>query len=776
MRGSPVEIAGGLAGPSPRRCQGGGVIGAFSTIPAWLRTLLLFAALFVAFMCAGAAYTLDPVRDQTRPDQFDARSARARLVRILGDETPHPVDSAAQDGARTRLLQEIGALGLTPEVREAFACRPQPRGPLVDCGLMRNIVFSIGPDDAPAVLAVAHYDSVPAAPGASDDGIGVSVWLEIARLLSRERLQRRVIFLFSDGEEQALLGAYAFANGDPPMEQVESLVDLEARGSRGPAVFFESNQPNADAVAAYSAASRPVANSVMADVYRLLPNSTDVTALTRPGLDVVNIAILDGLEDYHTRHDTIASQDLRSVQHMGDTALAVMRRLAGAPDADVSTAMAYTDIVSRLFVHAPVWAVLAALGISAVVSFIAFWRAGAEARWRAFAAPPLAVLAAGVPAFAADFAIRLVRPGEDYAFAYPEPTRAWCILLAFVGLVLAVMVLRSSRSPQQAGAAGLFWFAVFGALASLIASGVSILFAIPALAYALGWLVSLVWKPAEAIGRWLAALLVLVVWAPTLFLVELALGFGMPFVFAILVALVLLPWFGVVTQTQGEARWRGAACVLGGASVVAVILAALTPAMSEARPHPLNLSYFLDATDGEARLLAGSAQRALPRELRGDFERAFILPGDLVETWAAPADAEQIPTPALENLSVVQDGDEQIVRARLVMNGAYRATVRIPLSAAPQRVRVNGVETDFADTGGEPIDFMSVACQGRACDGVDIEVVLNADVDADWFIIGQTPDLRVEAAKAMRARRPADTTPIQFGDSAISLTRFRPGG
>lgn len=745
-------------------------------VSGWRRTLALLAALFAALMCAGAALTLDPVRASASEGRFDANAARERLARILGDETPHPIDSAAQDAVRERLLQEIKGLGFSPELHESFACRPQPRGPLVDCGHVRNVVFSIGPPDAPAILAASHYDSVPASPGASDDGLGVSIWLELARMLAQAPLQRRVIFLFTDGEEQALLGAYAFAQSDPLMDEVESLVDLEARGSRGPAVFFESNLPNADAVAAYSAAPRPAANSVMADVYRFLPNSTDVSVLARPGLDVVNIAVLDGLEDYHTNNDSIASQDLRSVQHMGDSALEVMRRLAGGPDADLASTYAYTDIASRVFVYAPVWLVLAALAASGLVSFIAFWRAGAEGRWRTLAAPPLALILSGALAFAADFVLGLVRPGEDYAFAYPEPARAWCVLFAFLGLVLSAMALTPARS--QAAAAGVFWFALLGGLASIAASGISILFAPPALAYAVAWLVSLAWKPAETIGRWLTALLVLIVWAPTLYLVELALGFGMPFVFAILVALMLLPWLGAIAQAQGESRWRAAAATLGVAALAAVVASALVPAATEARPQALNLSYFLNASDGEARIVAGAATRALPRNLRGAFERELLLPGDTLETWTAPAAIEQIPAPVLQNIVVTEEGGERHIRGELAMNGAYRATIRIPLAAEPLRVAVNGVQSDFADTGGERREFMNVACQGRACDGAQIELVLGSDgaTDTDWFVIGQTPGLPVAAAAEMRARRPAHSVPIQFGDTAISLTRFRPGG
>ena len=116
------------------------------------------------------------------------------------------------------------------------------------------------------------------------------------------------------------------------MHSVEALVNVEARGTRGTAVFFESNQPNADAITAFSGAPRGIASSVMADVYALLPNSTDVSVLTRDGLDIVNLALLDGVEDYHTPQDSLASLDPGSVQHAGDTALHTLRHFASGPD------------------------------------------------------------------------------------------------------------------------------------------------------------------------------------------------------------------------------------------------------------------------------------------------------------------------------------------------------------------------------------------------------------------------------------------------------------
>lgn len=736
--------------------------------------LIPLAVLFFGLMSAGVLLQPPAVREQVSATQFDASGARARLARVLGDETPHPIDSAAQDVVRAALLREIEALGLAPEVREAFACRPQPRSPLIDCAMVRNINFSIGPESGPAVLAAAHYDSVPAAPGASDDGVGLAVWLEVARLMSQENLTRRVIFLFTDGEEPALLGALQFAENDPEMQSIESLVNLDSRGNRGPAIFFESNQPNADAVAAFAHAPRGIANSVMADAYRLLPNSSDVTAFIRPDLDIINIALLDGLEDYHTPQDMLASADPRSLQHMGDIALEVTRRFAHATDPDVVTPMVYTDIASRMFVAMPSWAGQAALALGALVAIVAFWRAGREARWSTLVAPLLALVIAGAVSFAVSFAIGLLRPGENYAFAYPEPARAWCALLGMLGVVAAMMALRVSREPGHAAAAAQFWFALLGFGLSLALSGISILFALPAVVYALGCIVAFFWKPAQMVGGVFSAFVALIIWAPTLSLTELALGFEFAFATSVLVALLTLTWVGAIVAAQRAVRWRGVAATLAASALIATVVSVFAPAATAARPQALNITYFRNVSDNQARILAGNAHRALPPSLRDAYEPEEILPGDLTPTWAAPAELNDAPTPSLQEIVATEQSGERIVSARIAMNGAYRIIVRIPRMAEPLRVTLNGVVTSFADAGGEG-DYLNIACQGRACDGATLSIALTAGLDPqDWYVIGQTPGAVTPAADAARAARPDTATPIQFGDAALTLARVRP--
>lgn len=764
------------------------------TLPRLPLTLFVFALLFVAIMAGPFAVAPPPVRSGNAEAQFDAGAARAALARVLGDEAPHPIDTDRQDVTRTALLAEIRALGVEPEVRESFACRPNPNNPLIDCMMVRNILFSVGPEEGPAVLAATHYDSVPAAPGAADAGIGIAVWLEIARHLVREQstLTRRVVFLITDGEEPALIGAYVFAQ-EPLMRSVEALVNLEARGTRGPALFFETNQPNADAIHAFSGARRGMANSIMADVYRMLPNNTDVTEFMRPDLDVVNIAISEGLENYHTPRDSLANLDPRSLQHMGDIALSVTRRFANEPDRGRTGTLIYTDIAGRAFVSAPSWAGQAVLVVVALLALAMFWRSGAPGRWRALAAPLLALIGAGASAFVVGALFETLRPAQDFWFAHPEAARAWCTLLALAALAGALLF--GGRTPAQIGAAGVLWFALAGLAISAVAPGITILFALPAAPYALGALISVVWAPARAVGAAVAAVFVLVLWAPTLALVEVTLGYAMPYAFAMLATLAGLLWLGALSAANVEARWRWPALTVTGVALVAVIAGLLAPSYSSARPQPLNIQYFYDASANEARILAGSARRALPAPLgeAAAFAPQLALPGDRQPSWAAPVAVEPVPRPTLSDITAREQAGRRFVAATLRMNGAYRAVLRIPRDAAPERIELiaatGGIaRATFAETTARGAYF-NLACQGRACDGAQVLIELPAGPAAEaaeaagaaaqpfltgWLLIGQSPGAQPEEARAAIAARPTTATPIQFGDGVLTLERLGP--
>ena len=104
---------------------------------------------------------------RSSPGEFDTNRALARLQRILGDQRPHPVDSAADDAVRERLIAELRAIGLQPQVHEAVDCSAFPKSRFVSCSRVRNVIATIpGRGAGPQLLLNAHYDSTPTGPGA----------------------------------------------------------------------------------------------------------------------------------------------------------------------------------------------------------------------------------------------------------------------------------------------------------------------------------------------------------------------------------------------------------------------------------------------------------------------------------------------------------------------------------------------------------------------------------------------------------------------------------
>jgi hypothetical protein len=104
-----------------------------------------------------------------------------------------------------------------------------------------NIVGYAGTlGDMPPLVIGAHLDHVGAngdgtyQPGALDNASGIAALLETARVLSGEALERPVVFVAFNGEEESLAGSRFFAT-HPPLSLVEGteVINLDMVGSTG---------------------------------------------------------------------------------------------------------------------------------------------------------------------------------------------------------------------------------------------------------------------------------------------------------------------------------------------------------------------------------------------------------------------------------------------------------------------------------------------------------------------------------------------------------------
>ncbi len=208
-----------------------------------------------------------------------------------------------------------------------------------------------------AVLLAAHYDSVPAGPGASDDGFGVAVLLETARALTAlPKMPHDVLFLFSDAEEEGLLGAQAFVADGNARAEVGVVLNFDARGSHGAVTMFDTSAHNAALIRALGVASpHPIASSFISTLAAALPNDTDASVFKRAGIPSYSFAYADGLEHYHRFSDTPSAMDPRSLAHGGSYALSMARYFASGNLAqltrDAADSVIYFDLLGRWLVR-----------------------------------------------------------------------------------------------------------------------------------------------------------------------------------------------------------------------------------------------------------------------------------------------------------------------------------------------------------------------------------------------------------------------------------------
>jgi len=276
-----------------------------------------------------------------------------------------------------RTLQDMG-LQVRMQKTTSLASRANNSAPIA------NILSRIeGSDpDAKALLLMSHYDDAPYhSPGAADDASGVATILEGIRAFLEKGQQPKndIIILITDGEELGLLGAKAFAEKHAWAKDVGLVLNFEARGSAGPAyMLMETESGNQALLEAFKAADTPfpVSNSFAYEIYKMLPNDTDMTELRKiPGVQGYNFAFIDDHFNYHTRQDDLAHLSFDSMAHQ---ATYLVHTLDYFANRDLSNLQADNDQIFFSIPHIGIidypigWALWIAIAI-VVLALIILW-------------------------------------------------------------------------------------------------------------------------------------------------------------------------------------------------------------------------------------------------------------------------------------------------------------------------------------------------------------------------------------------------------------------
>jgi MFS family permease len=733
-----------------------------------------------------------PLGEDAAPTLFSAGRARAILKDLVGDGVPHPVGSSADARVREAIVKRLSALGYRTELQTGLACNSYGT-----CGIPTNIIATRGePTAKDAVMLAAHYDSVPAGPGASDDGAGVANLLEIARILTLKPAPLHpIVLLITDGEEAGLLGADLFIREHPLAKQIKAAVNMEARGTSGFSLMFETGSANAWLMRLYDkAVSLPVTNSLCYVIYKLLPNNTDFTVFKAAGYQGFNLAFVGDVARYHTPLDNWQNSSATTMQHQGDNALQSLLALANAPALEHPAADSmFYDVMARDVMVWPIgWILPTAVAALLLIlgSAIVLARRGHLTGRQAFHGLLGAIINILIGGALSAITLVLLRFLGRLPPTGSPPWIAHPLAMHVASAALAVLSTTAVAAwfARRAGVWG-FWFGastLVAVLAVILADsfpGTDYVLLLAALAAALA---ALPCAAAAIKGRaptqgaaefavLFPGLIAFTVLMPLLLLLYAALGsMAWPIctVALCLIAAFSLPLLAHATQA---ARQR-LALVAAAVSFAGICVTVLAPTYSSDWPQRLNIEYWADADSGNAHWWTQPGSQRLPRAmadaLKFETSTRERFPGYPLKGFSAPATALKLAAPELTQIASTPGSSGAHEHLDLLFRsprGAPTAFLVFPASAAVRDVTFAGpagpLHVTLHKLGN---DSTLLLLRGIPADGIRFGID-TAQQPLSVQLYDESYGLPAELAdgKTLQQRRPPTATSSQDGDVTV---------
>jgi hypothetical protein len=726
------------------------------------------------------------------PAQFSAARAEGVLARLLAAERPHPVSSPENAAVRARLLQEFGRLGIPVSTYRAFACEVRRSFATIACATVNDVIAEVLPGQGRAVLMMAHYDSVVAGPGASDNMSGVAAVLEAARALRacEPRALHPVMALITDGEEAGLLGAYAFLQSASLRERIGAVVNVDARGTRGPSLLFQTSPGDGPLIDLYArSVAAPDTSSLYAEIYRRLPNDTDLTPFLKLGIPCFNFAFIGNVHSYHSPLDLRRNLAVATLQMHGDNLLGVARALSQTPYPSLSGADAvYLSVLNQVLLRLPADGALPVAILVWLALAVACWRAGIRLDrrlWRALLLVPGLIIACLAAGFLLEWVARTVSGMPEPSYAHPLALR---IALA-LGVWTAALMASRQCDAVDASAGAWLWMATLAVVSAALLRGVAPYFLLPSLVAATALLLA-TWLPGRWLGPWglaarvLGALAALIVWMGLMVSGEAVMGIRLHPLFTVPAALALsglLPLMS--TRAIARRDWLMSAGASATVAFVAAITAGLLPSYSSADRQRLNLLFVQDRAgahwiipaspyDAGIAPLPAALARAAPFRLEPLNDpivgagRAYVADADMSRLM--PPSAQLLPASSATHAATPARPEAR--SAVVALQGSERAdamALYLPGSMRLRSLELGGQQL-LAPAGWDRGTYL--ACLSRDCRELHVTV--------SWG--GTAYDLKYAElryglpafADFLERARPQSAMPSQAGDEVILVSQL----
>ncbi|KAH8299600.1 hypothetical protein KR044_003431, partial [Drosophila immigrans] len=262
---------------------------------------------------------------------------------------------------------------------------------------VQNIAVKLSPKNCTSetwLLVNSHYDSKPVTPSAGDAGFMVVTMLEVLRVMSttKQNFEHPIVFLFNGAEESFLLASHGFIHSHKWAPFLKAFVNLDAGGSNGRELLFQSGPNHSWLVNYYyKNAKHPFGTTLAEEIFQsgIIPSDSDFRIFKEHmpayfflfiGLDMGQI--FNGYI-YHTKYDVVELISFESLQNTGNNVLCLVRALANAPELKDTQAhktghAVFFDFLGLYFVHyseaTGEYLNFGVAGAAFVLVFISIWR------------------------------------------------------------------------------------------------------------------------------------------------------------------------------------------------------------------------------------------------------------------------------------------------------------------------------------------------------------------------------------------------------------------
>ncbi|XP_015019250.2 endoplasmic reticulum metallopeptidase 1 isoform X1 [Drosophila mojavensis] len=230
---------------------------------------------------------------------------------------------------------------------------------------VQNIAVKLAPKNSTSqtyLLVNSHFDSKPFTPSAGDAGFMIVTMLEVLRVIAstKQPIEHPIVFLFNGAEEGMMQASHGFATQHKWAPYCKAVINLDAAGSGGREILFQSGPNNPWLVDYYKKyAKHPFATTMAEEIFQagIIPSDTDFRHFNLygkiPGLDLAQC--FNGYV-YHTKYDLIDVIPRESLQNTGDNVLSLVRGLANATElsdksAPVMGHAVFFDFLGLYFIH-----------------------------------------------------------------------------------------------------------------------------------------------------------------------------------------------------------------------------------------------------------------------------------------------------------------------------------------------------------------------------------------------------------------------------------------